>query len=147
MPFLFFHSFSFRYGKKFFLHYLFSKHFGGRKREKKHNCIYMCIKRHEKKIPTTKNCIHFSIFFPGPTQENRKERRKEAKEERGKKMGNKNNFMLMYLHGSHNKNYVYMWRLIQFMIHTISPPSHSLPPTLMVLCVIFPDILSFISDI
>lgn len=31
-------------------------------REGKHNWVYMCIKKHKKKIPTT-NCIHFSIFL------------------------------------------------------------------------------------
>lgn len=131
-----------------------------REREKeKHNCVYMCIKKHKKKIFQQQNVHIFPYFFSRTFS--RKETKKKAKKERErKKKWNKNNFMLMYLHGSYNKNYVYMWCLLHYMIHisscssfltsssssssTSSSSSHSLLS--MVLCVIFSDILSFISN-
>lgn len=51
--------------------------------------------------------------------------------------------MLMYLHGSHNKNYVYMWCLLHYMIHISSSPSYSRVNG--VVCNFLSDILSFIS--
>lgn len=49
----------------------------------------------------------------------------------------------MYLHGSHNKNYVYMWCLLHYMIHISSSPSYSRVNG--VVCNFLSDILSFIS--
>lgn len=66
-----------------FSHYLFSSNTPAeRKRRAKHNWVYICVSKGiKRKTPTTK-CIHFSIFFPGPSQEKkRRKRRRKRKNE------------------------------------------------------------------
>jgi hypothetical protein len=90
-----------------------------------------------------------AFFFSLPSRTFSRKAMRRAKKEGGKKKKrseNKNNFMLMYLHGSHNKNYVYMWcSLARLLTHSLSSPACVLLHVSM--AALFPFSLPVIADI
>ena len=76
-------------------------------------------RRKRPKLYTIFPYFSFSLRFFSPFPDLLKKSdaaRKERRRKKKKRSENKNNFMLMYLHGSHNKNYVYMWCLLSLSL-------------------------------
>lgn len=111
---------------------------------KKSIIVCICVSKGIKRKSQQQSCIHFSIFFPGPSQENQKKKRKrQKKREREKKCEIKIILCLCF----------YMVRIIKIMYtygiwyiswYTLPSPYNLSALLLMVLCVIFSDVLSFI---